>query len=151
MKNALLILIISLSAKAYAEIPQQVICSNRDITGDSLFHSFEFTRSQEDIYPAHYYVRVYISKTKDSGLEPDTPVDETFKPDETVVLDRTYSARGALNDDQLVYFNSSGFWRMDRTSGNTFAVSFQLPETEQDIAQYVENCHIPEPRAGGGN
>ncbi len=137
---------------AQAKMPELVECTNPDGNGKIIFHSFEFRQQEQEIFPPLYDIRIFSAFLTPSE-NPDEPVSsEDPLPPQEILSDETYAGSGDANDTDLLHFAKSGFIRIDRAGPlSEFAMTFQLPGQTSDIAQYVRNCRLPEPRGGVGN
>ncbi len=152
MKKILMFFTVIFTAIAQAEIPSLVECTNPDGKGKIIFHRFEFRQKAEEVFPPRYEIRIFSSLLTPSE-NPDTPVkSEDPLPPQEIIMDETYTGSRDANDADLIYFAKKGFIRIDRVSHlSDFAMTFQPPDQAGEIAQFVENCRLPEPRGGVGN
>ncbi|MES2802502.1 MAG: hypothetical protein V4654_08430 [Bdellovibrionota bacterium] len=134
MKKILVICTLVFAAVAHAEMPQLVTCHNQDGRGNTVSHRFEFQPDAREIFPPSYEIRISSSTSRG------------------IIFDKIYKGTRDVKDADLIYFIQGGFIRIDRVSPQSeFAMTFQLPDQVGELAEFVGNCHLPEPRAGVGN
>lgn len=147
MLKYLILLSLVAPVGAWAEIPQIVHCRNEDGSGNMIFHSFELN----PIATEKYRVRIHVLR---APVTAENPNDEMSSEDSTLghvnLFDATYTGRKDKEDKFLIYFDQGGFIQIESNQTDA-AVLLQLPGDGAEMAQVIDHCVFPEPRAGVGN